>query len=53
MVVAVRGKLPAQVAMLLDLSDSPVSGSLEVSGDGDAILVARSGGSGELARFRQ
>jgi hypothetical protein len=36
--------------MVLDLSESPVSGTLEVRRDGEAIVVGRSGG-GIVALF--
>jgi hypothetical protein len=39
--VAVRGPLPAHMAAVLDLSESPASGPLEIRLDGDAILVGR------------
>jgi hypothetical protein len=39
--VTVRGALPARMAALLDLSESPASGPLEIRADGDAILVGR------------
>jgi hypothetical protein len=50
LVVTQRCGLPAQVAMVLDLSESPVSGTLEVRRDGEAIVVGRSGG-GIVALF--
>ena len=50
LVVRQRCGLPAQVAMVLDLSESPVSGTLEVRRDGEAIVVGRSGG-GIVALF--
>ncbi len=37
--VTVRGPLPAHMAAILDLSESPASGTLEIRTDGDAILV--------------
>jgi hypothetical protein len=37
--VTVRGPLPAHMAAMLDLSESPTSGTLEIRTDGDAILV--------------
>jgi heparinase II/III-like protein len=37
--VTVRGPLPAHIAAMLDLSESPTSGTLEIRTDGDAILV--------------
>jgi Heparinase II/III-like protein/Heparinase II/III N-terminus len=51
LVVAVRGELPAQVAMVLDLSESPVEGSLELERDGDATIVRSCGDASILARF--
>jgi hypothetical protein len=39
--VAVRGPLPAHMAAVLDLSESPTRGPLEIRSDGDAILVGR------------
>jgi hypothetical protein len=39
--VTVRGPLPAHMAVVLDLSESPASGPLEIRTDGDAILVGR------------
>lgn len=38
----VRGPLPVHMAAMLDLSESPESGPLEIRIDGDAILVGRS-----------
>jgi hypothetical protein len=40
------------MAMVLDLSDSPTGGTLEVRTEGDAVTVARSEGDllGELTR---
>jgi hypothetical protein len=39
--VTVRGPLPAHMAAVLDLSESPARGPLEVRTGGDAILVGR------------
>ena len=39
--VTVRGPLPAHMAAVLDLSESPASGRLEIRMEGDAILVGR------------
>lgn len=39
--ITVRGPLPAHVAAVLDLSESPASGPLEIRTEGDAILVGR------------
>ena len=39
--VTVRGPLPMHIAAVLDLSDCPASGSLEIRTEGDAILVGR------------
>jgi hypothetical protein len=39
--VTVRGRLPAHMAAVLDLSECPASGPLEIRTDGDAILVGR------------
>jgi hypothetical protein len=36
-----RGPLPAHMAAVLDLSECPASGPLELRTDGDAILVGR------------
>jgi hypothetical protein len=51
--VTARGPLPAHMAALLDLSDCPVGGSLEIRTEGDAILVGRTPWSARdpLARF--
>jgi hypothetical protein len=39
--VTVRGPLPAHMAAVLDLSESPANGPLEIRSDGNAILVGR------------
>ena len=39
--ITVRGPLPAHLAAVLDLSESPASGPLEIRTEGDAILVGR------------
>jgi hypothetical protein len=39
--VTVRGPLPAHMAAVLDLSECPASGLLEIRTEGDAILVGR------------
>jgi hypothetical protein len=39
--VTVRGPLPAHIAAMLDLSQSPASFPLEVRTEGDAIVVGR------------
>ena len=39
--VMLQGPLPAQMAAVVDLSESPVSGPLEIRTDGEAILVGR------------
>jgi hypothetical protein len=39
--ITVRGPLPAHMAAVLDLSESPASGPLEIRNGGDAILVGR------------
>jgi hypothetical protein len=39
--VTVRGPLPAHIAAVLDLSDLPANGPLEIRTEGDAILVGR------------
>jgi hypothetical protein len=51
--VTLRGPLPAHMAAVLDLSDCPASGSLEIRTAGDAILVGRTPWSAgdPLARF--
>ena len=49
--VTVQGPLPAHMAAVLDLSESPVSGPLEIRTDGDAILVGRAPWSDPLVRF--
>ncbi len=40
--ITVRGPLPAHMAAVLDLSESPANGPLEIRTEGDAILVGRS-----------
>ena len=37
--VTMRGPLPAHMAAILDLSESPTSGMLEIRPDGDGVLV--------------
>jgi hypothetical protein len=49
--VTLQGPLPAHVAAVLDLSESPVCGPLEIRTDGEAILVGRAPWSGPLVRF--
>jgi hypothetical protein len=51
--VTVRGPLPAHMAAVLDLSQSPTSGLLEIRTDADAILVGRTSWyvSGRVVRF--
>jgi hypothetical protein len=51
--ITMRGPLPAHMAAVLDLSESPASGPLEIRTEGDAILVGRTpwSQSGPLARF--
>jgi hypothetical protein len=39
--ITVRGPLPAHMAAVLDLSECPASGRLEIWTEGDAILVGR------------
>jgi hypothetical protein len=39
--IMVRGRLPAHMAAVLDLSECPASGPLEIRTEGDAILVGR------------
>jgi hypothetical protein len=39
--ITMRGPLPAHMAAVLDLSESPASGPLEIRTEGDAILVGR------------
>jgi hypothetical protein len=39
--ITVRGRLPAHMAAVLDLSECPASGPLEIRTEGDAILVGR------------
>jgi len=39
--ITVRGPLPAHIAAVLDLSESPASGPLEIRTEGNAILVGR------------
>jgi hypothetical protein len=39
--ITLRGRLPAHMAAVLDLSECPASGPLEIRTDGDAILVGR------------
>jgi hypothetical protein len=51
LVVTVQARLPATMAMALDLSGTPESGPLEVRREGDAVVVARSGKGNMLARF--
>ena len=55
LVVMVLGPLPAHMAAVIDLSESPASGPLEVRTDGDAILVGRApwSVSSPLVRFPQ
>jgi Heparinase II/III-like protein/Heparinase II/III N-terminus len=40
--VTTRGPLPAHIAAVLDLSECPASGPLEIRTEGEAILVGRS-----------
>jgi hypothetical protein len=55
LVVMVLGPLPAHMAAVIDLSESPAGGPLEVRTDGDAILVGRApwSVSSPLVRFPQ
>jgi hypothetical protein len=39
--ITVRGPLPAHIAAVMDLSESPASGPLEIRTEGDEILVGR------------
>jgi hypothetical protein len=39
--ITVRGPLPAHIAAVLDLSESPAGGPLEIRTEGNAILVGR------------
>jgi hypothetical protein len=49
--VMLQGTLPAQMAAVVDLSESPVSCPLEIRTDGDVILVGRVPWSEPLFRF--
>jgi hypothetical protein len=49
--VMLQGPLPAQMAAWVDLSESPVCGTLEIRTDGEAILVGRAPWSAPLVRF--
>jgi hypothetical protein len=51
--VMLQGPLPAHMAAVIDLSESPVSSPLEIRTDGDAILVGRAplSVSGPLVQF--
>ena len=49
--VMVKGPLPAHMAAVIDLSESPVSCPLEIRTNGDAILVGRAPWSAALVRF--
>jgi hypothetical protein len=49
--VTLQGPLPAQMAAVVDLSQSPVSSPLEIRTDGYAILVGRVPWSDPLVRF--
>ncbi len=51
LVTRVNCELPARLAMMLDLSEAPVAGVLQVREEGDGILVERCDGKGAVARF--